>query len=128
MNDETRWKEQLHAQWTTPPDVINNLVLRASGSGVAARSRIVGGEGNEVWSITTRAKDNLIVRISHWTAFGAEQWASDQARRAGVPAPEILLVDNDVAVGDTQVAVWIHRKIQGQPLHAVENKQTIRQP
>jgi aminoglycoside phosphotransferase (APT) family kinase protein len=127
MNDETRWKEQLHAQWTTPPDVINNLVLRASGSGVAARSRIVGGEGNAVWSITTRAGDNLIVRISHWTSFGAEQWASEQARRAGVPAPEILLVDNHVAVGDTQVAVWIHRKIQGQPLHAVENKQTIRQ-
>jgi hypothetical protein len=40
LDDEIRWKEQLHAQWTTPDEVINHLVLSASGSAVGTRSRI----------------------------------------------------------------------------------------
>lgn len=126
MDDEIRWKEQLHAQWTTPDAIINDLVHSASGSAVRARSRIVGGEGNEVWSISTRAGDDLIVRVSHRTTFTTEQWATEQARGVGVPVPEILLVDNRVSVGDTHLAIWIHRKIQGQALDTLQNKHTIR--
>jgi aminoglycoside phosphotransferase (APT) family kinase protein len=126
MNDEIRWKEQLHAQWMTPDAIIDDLVHSASGSVVHARSRIVGGEGNEVWSISTRAGDDLIVRVSHRTTFAAEQWATEQARGVGVPVPEILLVDDRVSVGDTRLAVWIHRKIQGQALDTLQDKQTLR--
>jgi aminoglycoside phosphotransferase (APT) family kinase protein len=126
MDEETLWKEQLHAQWTTPDEVIGGLVLRASGSGIAARSQIIGGEGNEVWSITSKAGDKLIIRISHWTTFAAEQWATEQARGAGVPAPEILLVDNNITVGDRHLAVWIHRRIEGQALDTLQDQQTLR--
>lgn len=126
MNEETRWKEQLHAQWTTPDEVIRDLVLRATGSVIAARSRIIGGEGNEVWSITSKAGDKLIIRISHWTTFAAEQWATEQACGAGVPVPEILLVDNNVAVGDRHLAIWIHRRIEGQALDTLQHQQALR--
>jgi aminoglycoside phosphotransferase (APT) family kinase protein len=123
---ENRWKEELHAQWNTPIEVMDRLVLQASGSGIALRSRIVGGEGNEVWSIITRTEIELIVRVSRKTSFAAEQWAADQARSVGVPAPEILLVDNAVTAGEEQVAVWIHRKISGQPLDTVQNEGAAR--
>lgn len=126
MNEETRWKEQLHAQWTTPDEVIGDLVLRATGSVIAARSRIIGGEGNEVWSITSKGDDKLIIRISHWTTFTAELWATEQARGAGVPVPEILLVDNHVTVGDRHLTIWIHRRIEGQALDTLQDQQTLR--
>lgn len=126
MDEETRWKAQLHAQWTTPDEVIRDLVFRASGSVIAAHARIIGGEGNEVWSITSKAGDKLIVRISHWTTFAAEQWATEQARGAGVPAPEILLVDNNVTVDDRHLAIWIHRRIEGQALDSLHDQQTLR--
>lgn len=122
MNDEIRWKEQLHARWTTPDVVINRLVRSASGSTVATMSRIIGGEGNEVWSITTRSGVDLILRVSRSTNFAAERWATEQARRAGVPVPEILLVQDGVPIGDIQVAIWIHRTIHGQPLGTLEDK------
>lgn len=127
MDDEIRWKEQLHAQWTTPDAVIQQLVHRASSSAVGTRSRIVGGEGNEVWAITTRSGDDLILRVSRATTFAAEQWATEQALRMGVPVPEILLVDDAVPIDDRQVAIWIHRTIHGQPLGTVQDKQTARQ-
>jgi hypothetical protein len=83
LDDETRWKEQLHAQWTTLDEVINQLVRRASGSDVGTQSRIIGGEGNEVWSITTLSAEGLILRVSRSNTFAAEQWATEQARRMG---------------------------------------------
>src|SRR5688500_9651976 len=88
MEEEQRWKEQLHARWTTPDPVVEGLVRRATGSGLGTRSRIVGGEGNEVWAITTLAGDDLILRVlrvSPSISFAAEQWATEQARRMGVP-------------------------------------------
>lgn len=126
MDDEDRWKAQLHAQWITPDAIVDEFVQRACGSPVRTRSRIVGGEGNEVWRIATEAGGDLIVRISHWTDFTAEQWATEQARDARVPVPEILLVDHRVRVGDRQLAIWIHRTIHGQPLDRVQNTGTLR--
>jgi aminoglycoside phosphotransferase (APT) family kinase protein len=126
LDDEIRWKEQLHAQWTTPDAVVNRLVRRASGSAVRTRSRIIGGEGNEVWALTTQAGDDLILRVSRATTFAAEQWATEQARRMGVPVPEILLVEDAVPVGDRQVAIWLHRRIHGQPLGTLEDPHTTR--
>jgi aminoglycoside phosphotransferase (APT) family kinase protein len=126
VDDEIRWKEQLHAQWTMPDAVIDDLVGRASDSAISARSRIVGGEGNEVWSITTQAGDDLILRVSRSTAFAAERWAAEQARRMGVPAPEVLLVDDAIAIDDQQVAAWIHRRIHGRPLETVQDEPIAR--
>ena len=126
MDEEQRWKEQLHAGWTTPDSVVDLLVRRATGAGLNTRSRIVGGEGNEVWALTTRAGDDLILRVSRSTTFAAEQWATDQARRMGVPVPEILLVDDAVPIGDGHVAAWIHRTLHGQPLWTVSDEQMAR--
>jgi aminoglycoside phosphotransferase (APT) family kinase protein len=126
LDDETRWKEELHAKWTTPDEVINHLVRSASGSTVGTQSRIIGGEGNEVWAITTRSGDDLILRVSRSTTFAAELWATEQARRMGVPVPEVLLVEDAVPTDDMQVAIWIHRTIHGQPLDTLREEQTTR--
>lgn len=126
MDDEIRWKEQLHARWTTPDTVVDELVRRASGSAAGSRQRIIGGEGNEVWFISTVAGDDLVVRISHETTFAAERWATEHAGLAGAPVPEILLVDDDITAGDRHIAVWIHRAITGRPLVTIEDEQTAR--
>jgi aminoglycoside phosphotransferase (APT) family kinase protein len=126
LDDETRWKEELHAQWTTPDEVINRFVLSASSSDVGTRSRIIGGEGNEVWAITTRSGDDLILRVSRSSTFAAEQWATEQARRMGVPVPEVLLIEDAVPIGDMQVAIWIHRTIHGQPLDTLRDEEVTR--
>lgn len=111
--DDARWLAELHERWTSPDHVVDDTVRRASGSAAAARERIVGGEGNEVWAVTTSSGDDLVVRISHSTTFAGERWAAEQSRRAGVPVPEILLVDDRVAPG---VAIWVHRRVPGEPL------------
>ena len=84
--------------------------------GIANRTRIIGGEGNEVWAVSTLAGDELMVRVSHIDTFAAEQWAAEHARSAGAPVPEVLLVDDAVPVDGKTVAVWIHRTIPGRPL------------
>lgn len=132
MDDEERWKEELHTGWTTPAEIIDRYVRSTSGSAVATQSRIIGGEGNEVWSITTRSGDDLIVRISRSTTFASERWSTEQAYRMGVPVPEVLLVDDAVRIvnaggtGDVQVAIWIHRTIHGDPLWTVNDEQLAR--
>ena len=93
---KTRWKEQLHAGWTMPVEVIHQLARRASGSAAGLRSRIIGRVGNEVWSITALSGEDLILRVSRSNTFAAELWATDQARRMGVSVPEILLLDKAV--------------------------------
>lgn len=126
MDEDTLWKEQKHAQWNTPDAVMQDLVRRAVGSTIGTRARIVGGENNEVWSITTAAGDDLIMRISRTETFAAERWATEQAYGLGVPAPEVLLVDDDVAVQDTRLAIWLHRTIHGQPLYTIQDEQVAR--
>jgi hypothetical protein len=79
IDDETRWKEQLHAQWSTPNEVIDHPVRSAAGSAVGTQKPIMGGEGNEVWSITTLSSEDLILRVSRSNTFAAEQWATEQA-------------------------------------------------
>lgn len=121
-----RWKAQLHAQWTTPEAVIQHLVRRACGAAVGTQTRIIGGEGNEVWAITTQSGVDLILRVSRTTTFAAEQWATQQAHHMGVPVPEILLVEEAVPIGDRPVAIWIHRAIHGQPLETLPDADLVR--
>ncbi|HET7558646.1 MAG TPA: aminoglycoside phosphotransferase family protein, partial [Limnochordia bacterium] len=127
MDDEARFKEQLHAQWQTPAPVITQCVRRAGGGTVANRTRIIGGENNEVWSVTTATGAEFIVRVSHTGGYAAERWAAERARAAGVPAPEVLWTDDAVEAAGKRVAVWVQRKIAGHSLEAVRDPDQARQ-
>lgn len=65
------------------------------------------------------------MRISHrGDDFSAEHWAAVHAREAGAPAPDVLAVRGDIEVDhDRRVAIWIHRRIEGEPLHAIADSE-----
>jgi len=61
LND---WLQARHNHWNTPASLINEYVRKATGSAIAQASRIVLGQDNEVYDVTTADYHQLIVRIS----------------------------------------------------------------
>lgn len=125
-DEEADWKRELHKGWTTPLDVLDSVALEATGSTVRRRSRIFGGEGNEVWSLLA-GDHELIARISHrGDDFSGEAWAAEHARLAGAPAPTVLLVRAGVAIDrERSVAVWVHRRLEGDPLRTITGQSAV---
>ncbi len=67
--------------------------------------------------MTTAGNHRLIVRISHKEnhRFEAERWALNTARLAGVPTPQVLLVERAEYDG-IPVTFCIEEKVSGKPL------------
>ena len=88
------WLQSRHDKWNTPSGLINEYVRKATGSAIVQAKRVVVGQDNEVYDVTTVAL-RLIVRISRKDnpRFEAERWALNAARNAGVPTPHVLLVE-----------------------------------
>ncbi len=111
------WLQTRHNNWNTPPGLINEYVRKATGSAIAQASRVVLGLDNEVYDVTTTSDHQLIVRISHKDdpRFKAERWALNAARNAGVPTPQVLLVE-PAEYNDIAVTFCIEEKLPGKPL------------
>lgn len=94
MNDYQNYLKQKHAKFNTPDAIIDAVVNAAVGSKPKIREKLIPGEVNEVYDVTTEDGRHVIVRISRSSnpRFVAEKWALDKARKAGVPAPEVLLI------------------------------------
>jgi aminoglycoside phosphotransferase (APT) family kinase protein len=75
-------------------------------------SSLQGGITNHVFEVKV-GKEELVIRISEETekinSFLKEQWAVRQAKKKGVPVPEILEVGNDII----QLPYMIQQKING---------------
>src|SRR5580700_3649717 len=98
MTDTTTfddWLQARHGKWNTSPGLIDEYVRKATGGAIARAERVVLGLDNEVYDVTTVGNQQLIVRISHKVEprFEAERWALNAARIAGVPTPQVLLVE-----------------------------------
>jgi len=52
------------ADWNIPPSVLDDIVKRAVGSGVAGDERILEGHGNEVHDVVTGDGHEVVVRIA----------------------------------------------------------------
>lgn len=137
---DNRYKEYLqkkHGGFNTDPKLLSEIVSMATESDVKDDQRIVEGEVNEVHRVTTDSGEKLIVRISRSSnpRFEAEKWAIDSARKVGVPAPEVLLVEKRTSENES-LTFCVEKQIDGIPLrdyieqvgtdsedarHAVEN-------
>jgi aminoglycoside phosphotransferase (APT) family kinase protein len=111
------WLQAKHNKWNTPPGLINEYVRKATGSAIAQANRLVLGQDNEVYDVTTTDNHQLIVRISRKEnhRFQAERWALNAARRAGVPTPHVLLIEQAEYDG-IPIMFCIEEKVPGKPL------------
>lgn len=110
------WLEELHGGLSTPDEVIDETVERAVGSRPVKRERIVLGEVNEVYRAATLGGDRVIVRVNRSPGrHRAEAWAIERCREAGVPVPEVLLVEEKEIDGQ-EISICIQRRIDAVPL------------
>jgi aminoglycoside phosphotransferase (APT) family kinase protein len=110
------WLANPELTGTTRPETIEDAVSRVTSSHIASCERLFRGEQNEVYAIATEADDGLIVRISRrpQSPFLGERWTIEALRAAGVPTPEVLLVEP--LSGGTTDSVCIQRRLPGVPL------------
>lgn len=113
-----QFRRDLHASFGVAPDDVAAVVRKATGRPMASLSRIVRGQENEVYRAVTDSADEVVVRIRRFGEEGSladEAWAMDQARRAGAPVPEVLLLDRLTSDG-ADLPVMVQAIAEGQAL------------
>ena len=126
-----------YAQWqlsrsSTPRSVLADLTRRAVGREMIRADRILEGYSNEVYRVRCADGQDAVVRILRYdddlssTASEAEARAIERARQAGVPAPEILLLDTITIAGDS-FPIMVQRTVPGRPLSDVIRQLSGRQ-
>jgi len=111
--------EDKHSRLNASPELIDELVEKATGANIVAKRKLILGEVNEVYEATNSKDKSVIVRISRREdpQFAGEKWAINKSKEAGVPAPEILLIET-VSDKDTPLTFCIEEKLQGEPLNS----------
>jgi len=103
----------------TPPGIIDEIVRRATGSSPTEKQQIIKGEANEVHAIKIGGSPEVIVRINRESEaesrFQSERWAIEQAAKAGVPVPRVLLVES-LQLEDRSVGISVEERLPGIPL------------
>ena len=106
------------AGWNVPGAALEAVVRKATGASVGRAERILEGHGNEVHGVTTADGQEVIVRVA-WRpglAFERERWPAEAARQAGVPVPEILLIEHTELDGHA-VSFEVQRRAPGVSLY-----------
>jgi len=80
-NDYQDYLKQKHAKFNTPSKAIDGVVRSVTGSKIKIMEKVILGEVNEVYDITTENDGHVIVRITR-----------SNSPRFGIPVPEVLLV------------------------------------
>jgi aminoglycoside phosphotransferase (APT) family kinase protein len=113
-NEYQEFRKRKHEQWNTSEALVGEMVEKALGSPLASRERIVAGEINEVYSVVTASGQEAIVRIFHGEKgkFEKEHWALERCREAGVPVPEVFLVER-IESEDGPLHFCIESKLAG---------------
>lgn len=112
------FRRDLHASFGVPADDVAAVVTKATGRPMVSLRRIVRGQDCEVYRAATDSDDEVVIRIKRFGEEGSladEAWAMDQARRAGAPVPEVLLVDRLTSAG-ADLPVMVLAVAEGQAL------------
>lgn len=122
IEDYQEFLEHKHSKLNTSPEIITQAIKEATGSLPKKSERLIKGEVNEVYAITTQDERECIIRISHrdTDSFTQEEYVINQARDVGIPVPEVLLVTKAVDK-DRSITICIEKKIPGTPLNELEN-------
>jgi aminoglycoside phosphotransferase (APT) family kinase protein len=119
-----------HAAVSTPSAVLESLVRRATGDGLDHVDRIVDGYENEVYRARTDGEQDVVIRIARFGGTrersAGEARAIELARAAGVPGPEVLLLDT-IRIDDGEFPVMVQRAMAGRPLRDVAPELSARQ-
>lgn len=93
---------------------------KATGAPLVSKRKLILGEVNEVYEATNSKGKSIIVRISRRQdpAFESEKWAIDKSKEAGVPAPEVLLIET-VPDKENALTFCLEEKIPGEPLNSM---------
>jgi len=112
-----KYLEKKHSSFQTPEELIEAVVKKATGSEPTLINRIIAGEVNEVYGVTTQDNKDVIVRISRQAKnnFETEEKVIRLARMAGVPAPKVLLIE-EASSGPQNLTFCVEGKIEGEPL------------
>ncbi len=104
----------------TPHEIIEAAVIKATGSPISGKDRIVKGESNEVHGVKTEDGQEIIIRISHSEhgeqTFQREKWALEACAKAGVPVPTVLHLESLVREG-RHLSISVENKLPGIPMN-----------
>ncbi|MBI4101206.1 phosphotransferase [Candidatus Microgenomates bacterium] len=118
--DHQFYLKKLHQQFNTPHEVIVEIIKKIDSAGIRSIKRIIAGEVNEVYRITRKGQQELILRIAHkeQSSFEIEKWALEACEKVGVPVPEVLLVDS-VKTSGKQLWVCVETVVAGVKLDSI---------
>ena len=113
--------QRRHKRFQTAPETIFNLVARVTSHPPLGYQKIVKGYDSEVYLVQTDQQD-FIVKIKRFgeVSFKQEAWAVNQCLAAGVPVPEILLLET-VELPDGEHEIMIQPKLPGRPLDELKD-------
>ncbi|MGV8084627.1 MAG: phosphotransferase family protein [Candidatus Bilamarchaeum sp.] len=106
-------------RFKTPQALIDQVVTDATNETPLSTERLIHGEVNEVYKITTES-NKLILRIAHATGERAakERWAIEQSAKEGVPVPEIVNLST-LETEDGPRTFCLQKQIEGIPFDQI---------
>jgi Ser/Thr protein kinase RdoA (MazF antagonist) len=116
-DEVTEVMRRRHAAVAAPRSVVAAIARRATGQEAEGIERIVRGYESEVYRVSLRAGEPVVVRIRRYgeVSYASEAWAIAACRAAGAPVPEVLLVE-DVPLECEEREVMVQRVVPGRPL------------
>jgi aminoglycoside phosphotransferase (APT) family kinase protein len=116
-NDYDQHLAALHGRFGTSDALIAAAAHAVTPSPIAAKTRIVHGEANEVYALAFESGLEVIVRIARQVegVFDKERWAIERCLALGMAAPEVLSIQRLADAGQA-LEVCILEKLPGQRL------------
>lgn len=117
VTDRDAWLTARHAAWETPEAALDHAVRAATGAGIERRERIIAGEANETYRITTTDGRTVVLKVNHvWrNSFEAMREASEAFLAAGIRVPRVLL-RTEVASGGRALPLVVQTYLAGTPM------------
>ncbi len=117
--------EARYARFSTPEALVFRMVRTATGTRPVASARILKGNDNEVYVVTTAQRQEFVTRIHRAGESGLqdEAWALAAVRAVGVPVPDVLLVDRLVDK-EQSLEYMVQTKVPGRSLAELQRALT----